>query len=78
MGSVQAISIEVSMSYWLEVLKSEKPQKAKGKVLDQFGKLYGLERKRYFFFFKEFDKNYRKRLVDLIKYGPKENGEVIR
>ena len=64
------------MSYWLDVLKSDKPQQAKGKVLDQFGELYGLQRKRYFFFFKEFDKNYRKRLVSYIKNGYKE-GEVL-
>lgn len=59
------------MKYWSNVLKSEQPDQAKGKVLDQFGELYGVKRKRYFFFFKEFDRNYRKRLVQALKYGPK-------
>ena len=62
------------MSYWLEVLKSDKPQQAKGKILDHFGELYGVSRKRYFYFFKEFDKSYRKRLVQEIRNGHRNQG----
>ena len=59
------------MSYWLDVLKSEKPQRAKGKVLDHFGELYGVDRKRYLYLFKEFDYFYRKRLVEQVRNGHK-------
>jgi hypothetical protein len=39
---------------------------ATGKVLDKWGELLGVERKRFWFFFKERNKKYRKRILGAI------------
>lgn len=41
----------------------------KGKYLDNMAILYGLKRKRYFFFFKESDKSLKERLVKVVERG---------
>ncbi len=53
------------MKYWTNALKKNLP--VKGKVLDQLGVLYKLERKRYYLIFKESDKSFKKRLQEKIK-----------
>jgi hypothetical protein len=39
----------------------------KGKYLDRWGELLGVERKRFWFFFKERNKKYRKRLLSAMR-----------
>jgi hypothetical protein len=40
------------------------PKQAKGKALDRLGALHGLERKTYFWIFKERDATFRKRIKE--------------
>ncbi len=41
---------------------------ADGKTLDNIGRLNGLKRKRYFWFFKEWDSSYRMRIIKFMRY----------
>lgn len=49
-----------------------KNEGAKGRWLDAHGSLYGIERKRFLFFFQETDKKYRERISREIERMQKE------
>lgn len=45
---------------------------AKGNAVDRIAFNYGIKRKRYFFIFKESDKSLKKRIVNYIMWGVKD------
>lgn len=45
---------------------------AKGNAVDSIAFNYGIKRKRYFFIFKESDKSLKKRIVNYIMWGVKD------